>query len=95
MKTIKDFLKKIDVFGSTFNFKYKSKDKYSTYIGGLFVFLFLILSSYTVIYYFIPLSKRKNYTILYYTMNLPYTESIKFKDTNFAFAIGLICDEKV
>ena len=49
MKTIKDFLKKIDVFGSTFNFKYKSKDKYSTYIGGLFVFLFLILSSYTVI----------------------------------------------
>ena len=94
MKTIKDFLKKIDVFGSTFNFKYKSKDKYSTYIGGLFVLLFLILSSYTVIYYFIPFSKRKNYTILYYTMNLPYTESIKFKDTNIAFAIGLICDEK-
>ena len=94
MKIIKDFLRKIDVFGVTFNFKYKSKDKYSTSIGGLFVFLFSILACYMGIYYFIPFYQRKNFTILYYTMNLNYTETIKLKEANAAFAIGLNCDEK-
>ena len=94
MKLIKDFLRRIDVFGVTFNFKYKSKDKYSTSIGGLFVFLFSILACYMGIYYFIPFYQRKNFTILYYTMNLNYTETIKLKEANAAFAIGLSCDEK-
>ena len=93
MKVIKDFLKKIDVFGITFNFKYKSKDKYSTYIGGIFVLSFSILACYMGIYYFIPFYNRKNLTILYYTMNLPYTESVILKDANVAFAIGLNCEE--
>jgi hypothetical protein len=94
MKIIKDFLRRIDVFGVTFNFKYKSKDKYSTSIGGLFVFLFSILACYMGIYYFIPFYQRKNFTILYYTMNLNYTETIKLKEANAAFSIGLSCDEK-
>ena len=80
-------MKKIDVFGITFNFKYKSKDKYSTYIGGIFVLLFSILACYMGIYYFIPFYKRKNFTILYYTMNLPYTESVILKEANAAFAL--------
>ena len=94
MKIIKDFLRRIDVFGVTFNFKYKSKDKYSTSIGGLFVFLFSILACYMGIYYFIPFYQRKNFTTLYYTMNLNYTETIKLKEANAAFSIGLSCDEK-
>ena len=94
MKLIKDFLRKIDVFGVTYSFRYKSKEKYSTSLGGLFVFLFSILACYMGIYYFIPFYKRKNFTIVYYTMNLPYTETIKLKESKAAFAIGLDCEEK-
>ena len=93
MKYIKNALRKIDVFGVTYTFKYKSKEKYETSLGGLFVLLFSVIACYMGIYYFIPFYKRKNFTILYYTMNLPYTETVNLKKSNAAFAIGINCDE--
>ena len=35
MKRIKSLLKKIDVFGVPFSFRYKQDDKYQTSLGGL------------------------------------------------------------
>ena len=94
MKGIKNILKKIDIFGSPFNFKYKSKDRYSTSFGGLFIVIFFIIALTFGIYYFIPFYKRKNLSIIYYTMNIAKTEKIRLKDSQAAFCIGFNCDDK-
>ena len=92
MKAIKKFLRKLDIFGVNLNFKYKSNDIYTTSIGGLFIVLFFLISLSFGIYYFIPFIKRKNLNIIYYTMNIPKTETIKLKESEAAFSIGFECD---
>ena len=44
MHGIKKFLRSIDLFGVTFSFRYKTKEKYQTSLGGLFIILFIILT---------------------------------------------------
>ena len=94
MKFIKSILKKIDISGSPFNFKYKSKERYSTSFGGLFLLIFSVLALTFGIYYFIPFYKRQNVNIIYYTMNIPKTEIINLKDSQAAFSIGFDCDDE-
>ena len=91
MHGIKKFLRSIDLFGVTFSFRYKTKEKYQTSLGGLFNILFIILTLSLGIYYFIPFFNRKNYSIVYYTMNLSETKVINFKESKSNFAIGLSC----
>ena len=40
METIKSILRKIDLFGVPFSFKYQSEEKFTTAFGGLVVALF-------------------------------------------------------
>ena len=93
MRLMKSFLRKIDLFGVYYNFNYKGREKYQTPIGGLFILLFIILVCVMGIYYFIPFIDRKNYTIVYYTMNLAATESINLFASESNFALGLQCDK--
>ena len=90
--SILSFLQAIDLFGVTFAFRYKSKEKYKTALGGFFVLLFLILALVMGIYYFIPFINRKNYTIVYYTMNLAATEEVSLFSSESNFAVGLNCE---
>ena len=92
MKGIKKFLRSIDLFGITFSFRYKNKEKYQTSLGGLFIILFIILIITLGIYYFIHFITRKNYSVVYYTMNLSATKIINFKESKSNFAIGLTCE---
>ena len=71
MKTIKGFLRTIDVFGVPLSFRYKGKYYYSTALGGFFIILLLIVILTVGIYYFIPFMNRKNFSLLYneYTSN--------------------------
>lgn len=95
MKSIKGFLRSIDVFAVPLSFRYKGKVYYSTSLGGLFIIL-LIAAALTVgIYYFIPFMNRKNFTIVYYTMNLSQTEQIKLHESQANFAFGLDCEKEV
>ena len=94
MKYFKNFLRTIDIFGIQLTFRYKKKDKYSTALGGLIIILFSILALSFGIYYFIPFIKRKNLSIIYYTMNIPKTEIINFKDSKASIAIGLECETR-
>ena len=94
MKDIKKFLKKLDLFGVNLNFKYQANDTYTTSLGGLFILLFGGVALGFGVYYFIPFIKRKNLNIIYYTMNIPSTEQIRFKESKAAFTIGFQCDEK-
>ena len=93
MKSIKKFLRTIDIFGIPLTFRYKKNDKYSTSLGGLTIIIFIILAIAFGVYYFIPFVKRQNLSIIYYTMNIPKTEQIKFKDSKAAFAIGFDCQK--
>ena len=92
MRTIKSFLRKIDLFGVYYNFRYKSREKYQTPFGGLFILIFIILVCFIGIYYFIPFINRKNYTIVYYTMNLAATEQVSLFSSESNFAVGLDCE---
>ena len=91
MKKIKQFLKKLDLFGAPFSFSYKNSNKYYTSLGGLFVVIFCIISISIEIYYFIPFFNRKNFSFLYYSMNLYKTEEIKLKDSQLVISMGLDC----
>ena len=91
MKRIRKFFKKLDFFGVPFLFLYKNKDKYSTSLGGLTFIIFCIIALTVVIYYFIPVFQRKNYSIVYYSMEMLETDKISFKNSNSSIAFGLDC----
>ena len=91
MKCIRGFLQKIDVFGVPYSFKYKKRERYNTSLGGFIFCLFIVGVLIFGIYYFIPFYSRKNYSIIYYSMNMPVTDSIKLSESKASFAIGLAC----
>ena len=93
MNSFKNFLRAIDIFGINFSFRYKNKEKYQTSLGGFIVILFCIVVVVVEIYYFIPFANRKNYTIVYYQMNLAATEEVNLFESNSNFAVGLTCEE--
>ena len=93
MNSFKNFFRAIDIFGINFYFRYKNKEKYQTSLGGFIVILFCIVVVVVEIYYFIPFINRKNYTIVYYQMNLAATEEVNLFESNSNFAVGLTCEE--
>ena len=93
MKVIKPCFRKIDIFGVPFSFKYKREEKYKTSLGGLLFTAYIIVVIVVGTYYFIPFFDRKNFSIVYYSMNLPNTEEIILKNSKSALAIGLDCNE--
>ena len=94
MKGIKKFLKKLDLSGLPFTFKYKSKEKYSTSLGGFILILFSLVVLYFGIYYIIEFINKENFTIIYYTANISQTEIIKLKDSKGTVSFGLDCQFK-
>ena len=94
MKSIKKFLKKLDLSGMPLTFKYKSKDKYSISLGEFIILIFCLIVLYLGIYYIIQFINKKNFTTIYYTANIPKTETIKLKDSNVTFSLGLDCQSK-
>ena len=86
MKSIKKFLKKLDLSGMPLTFKYKSKDKYSISLGGFIILIFCLIVLYLGIYYIIQFINKKNFTTIYYIANIPKTETIKLKDSNVTFS---------
>ena len=92
MNAIKNFFTAIDIFGFNYSFRYKDKERYQTAFGGFIVILFVILVFLVGIYYFIPFINRKNYTIVYYTMNLAATEEVSLFASQSNIAAGLICE---
>ena len=93
MDNIKNIIRTFDIYGITYSFRYKNKERYQTLTGGIVVILFFILVIVLGIYYFIPFANRKNYTIVYYTMNLASTEEVNLFQSESNFAIGLVCED--
>ena len=93
MEGLLNFLRALDTFGIVYNFRYRDKKKYQTAMGGFISILFLIFVIIFVILNFIPFAKRKNYTIVYYTMNLAETQEVNIFESQSNFAIGLSCEK--
>ena len=55
-----------DRFGDKFSFKYNSYDKYSTVLGGVFSFIFLITSIVIFSYNLGPFLHWENYSLQFY-----------------------------
>ena len=91
MEFIKTNLRKIDIFGVPYLFKYKSEGRYTTSIGGFVVILFILLCLSFGIYYFIPFYGRKNFTAVYYTLSTSQADRISFSESKTAMAFGLNC----
>ena len=91
---LKGFIKKVDKFGVTFSFKYKSEEKYSTYTGGIICLVFYICSLIYFIWNLVPFFRKEIFTLQFYAMNLQKTEEIKLKESKTAFAFGLTCPSK-
>ena len=91
MKALNEFLRKFDSFGVTLNFKYKSKERYTTGLGGIVTLLFIALTLIVGIYNFIPFYNRKNFTTIHYTLKLAETEQVYFDKSKVSFSIGLNC----
>ena len=93
MEIIKYFLSAIDIFGTTYSFRYKQKERYQTVLGGFVLILFLALVLAFGIYNFIPFINRKNYAIVYYSMNLAVTEEVNLFKSESNFAVGVNCED--
>ena len=93
IKVVKRCLKKFDIFGVNLFFKYKQEDKYKTSVGGLFFIIFCVIVAVVGIYYFIPFINRKNFSTVYYSMNLQGSEEINFHKSKAGFGIGFACPE--
>ena len=61
MKALNEFIKKFDLFGVSLTFKYKSKEKYTTFLGGIITLLFITLALVVGIFNFIPFYNRKKF----------------------------------
>ena len=93
MQKLKYILRKFDIFGVPFSFKYKDEGSFTTSLGGIFFIIYCIIFFAVGIYYFIPFYIRKNFTIIYYTMNMDNTDQVKLAESKAAFAVGLNCED--
>ena len=91
MKTIKNFLKKFDIFGVPILFRYKKRNKYLSSLGGSCFIIYAALFLFFGIYFFIPFYNRKNFSFVYYTMDLTKAEQIKLNNSETNFATGFDC----
>ena len=67
MDFFKSILRKLDIFGVPFGFKYNKKENYPTALGGLFIIFFAIMALYLGISKLIEFIHRDNFSIIYYT----------------------------
>ena len=92
-KTIKNLIKKIDFFGVNFNFHYKTKEKYTSFSGGIVFLIYLMISIFFVLINLTSLLKRENVSIIAYKLYQPSTETINFKNYSLTHAFGIKCSK--
>ena len=89
MESILNFFRVLDTFAPPISFRFRERKKYESAFAGFFIIPYLIFVIIFSILSFIPFVKRKNYTIVYYTMNLAATEKVNIFDHESNFAVGL------
>jgi hypothetical protein len=88
-----NLIKKCDYFGVTFNFHYKSKEKFRSVTGGIVFLLFLAIAMTYVIINLKSLLKREHMQIISYKTITPSTDKINFKNYSLTQAFGISCSD--
>ena len=73
--------KNIDLFSTPINFTYKKEGKYSTTIGGIVTFIYILLILAYLIFEFVYFVKRDKYEIVYLAENMDSTDILNFKQS--------------
>ena len=94
LNSLKNFLKKIDYFGTEFTFEYESKDKYHSITGGIVFLIFILISLIYTLITLTNLIQRKNLTVVYYKMQIPSTDTINFDNYTLTNAFSIVCSGK-
>ena len=89
LEKLMDFLTQFDYFGVVFNFNYLSQEKYRSATGGISFIIFSLLAITYGIITAVPLLKRENMSIIYYTMQTFETDAMNFKKFSTNFAAGV------
>ena len=82
-----------DYFGVTFNFHYKTKEKFRTITGGMAFILFILLSLMYVLINLISLLKRENMSIISHKIQIPSTDRINFQNYSLMHAFRVKCSD--
>ena len=82
-----------DYFGITFNFHYKTKEKFRTITGGMAFILFILLSLMYVLINLISLLKRENMSIISHKIQIPSTDRINFQNYSLMHAFRVKCSD--
>ena len=82
-----------DYFGVTFNFHYKTKEKFRTITGGMAFILFILLSLMYVLINLISLLKRENMSIISHKIQIPSTDKINFQNYSLMHAFRVKCSD--
>ena len=88
---IHEFFNWFDFSSSPFTFTYNSSRTYSTICSGITLFLYIVAAILFLIGALVPLFKKENFTLHYYTMNLRKTDILDVHDKSASFAFGLDC----
>ena len=81
--------KAIDLFSTPLNFTYKKDVKYSTRIGGIVTFIYILLILTYLIFEFVYFVKRDKYDLVYLAENMDSTDVLNFKQSKNDFAYRL------
>ena len=92
-RKIKNLFKTIDYFGVNFNFHYKTKEKYTSFSGGIVFLIYLMISIFFVLINLTSLLKRENVSIIAYKLYQPSTDTINFKNYSLTHAFGIKCSK--
>ena len=85
-------LKKSDYFGVEINFLYKNRFKYHSSTGGI-IFILYIVVLLTYVFCNLPsFLKRKNMSLILFSLESEETPSINLVEQNINFAVGLTCE---
>ena len=87
---IPKFFRRFDFSHLDMTFEFESEYLCSTIIGIFFIF-YIIIGLVIILLNFIPFAQHKNFSLQYYTQNLPKTENLYINNINSAFAFGLDC----
>ena len=82
-----------DYFGVTFNFHYKTKEKFRTITGGMAFILFILISLMYVLINLISLLKRENMSIISHKIQIPSTDRINFQNYSLMHAFRVKCSD--
>ena len=82
-----------DYFGITFNFHYKTKEKFRTITGGMAFILFILISLMYVLINLISLLKRENMSIISHKIQIPSTDKINFQNYSLMHAFRVKCSD--